>query len=142
MTGVITYVSPHINKYGFLEEELLGKSLRLLIHPAYIDLVETNLSRELEKGAQFVSQLRILDKWGTVYWVEEKSFLRLNISGKPVGMYGILRDVTERKRVEDAIDIANKKQNMMNQITRHDILNSITGLLGCVDMAKAFTSPE
>ena len=57
-------------------------------------------------------------------------------------MYGILRDVTERKRVEDAIDIANKKLNMMNQITRHDILNSITGLLGCVDMAKAFTSPE
>jgi PAS domain S-box-containing protein len=142
MAGVITYVSPQINKYGFLEEELLGKSLRLLIHPADIDLVETNLSRELEKGAQFVSQFRILDKWGTIYWVEEKSFLRLNISGKPVGMYGILRDVTERKRVEDAIDIANKKLNLMNQITRHDILNSITGLLGCVDMAKASTSPE
>ena len=30
----------------------------------------------------------------------------------------------------------------MNQITRHDILNTITGLLGCVDMAKATNSPE
>jgi PAS domain S-box-containing protein len=142
MVGIITYVSPQINKYGFLEEEVLGRTLRLLIHPADIDLVETNLSRELENGAQFVSQFRILDKWGTTYWVEEKSFLRLNISGKPVGMYGILRDVTERKHVEDAIDIANKKLNLMNQITRHDILNSITGLLGCVDMAKATNSAD
>jgi PAS domain S-box-containing protein len=142
MSWIITYVSPQVNKYGFLEEEVLGKSLRTLIHPADIDQVETNLSRELEKGAQFVSQFRILDKWGIPYWFEEKSFLRLDISGKPVGMYGILRDVTERKRVEDAIDIANKKLNLMNQITRHDILNSITGLLGCVDMAKATASPE
>lgn len=30
----------------------------------------------------------------------------------------------------------------MTQITRHDILNSITGLLGCVDMAKATIVPE
>jgi signal transduction histidine kinase len=104
--------------------------------------VESNFSRELKEGAQFVSQFRILDKWGTTWWFEEKSTLRLDLSGKPVGIYGILRDVTERKRVEDAIEIANKKLNLMNQITRHDILNTITGLLGCVDMAKATDSPE
>ena len=26
MTGIITYVSPQINKYGFLEDEILGKT--------------------------------------------------------------------------------------------------------------------
>jgi len=142
MSGIITYVSPQVNKYGFLEDEILGKTLRMLIHPADADLVESNYSRELECGAQFVSEFRILDKWGAVSWFEEKSFLRLDVSGKPVGMYGILRDVTERRRAKDAIDIANKKLNLMNQITRHDILNTITGLLGCVDMAKATKSLE
>ncbi|MDD1694817.1 MAG: PAS domain S-box protein [Methanoregula sp.] len=142
MGGLITFVSPQVNKYGFLFEELIGKSLRTLIHPADIDPVEVNKARELEKGAQFVSQYRILDKWGGIFWFEEKSSLRLDLLGKPVGIYGILHDVTERKRVEDAIEIANKKLNLMNQITRHDILNTITGLLGCVDMAKATTSPE
>ena len=142
MGGIITYVSPQVNKYGFLVEEVIGKSLSILIHPGDIRRVESTLSRELEKGAQFVSQFRIVDKWGAIYWFEEKSSLRLNISGNPVGIYGILRDISERKRVEDAIDIANKKLNLMNQITRHDILNTITGLLGCVDMAKATNSPE
>jgi PAS domain S-box-containing protein len=142
MNGIITYASPQVNKYGFLVEEMIGKSLRILIHPADVSRVENSLSRELEKGAQFVSQFRIVDKWGTVYWFEEKSSLRLDVSGKPIGIYGILRDVTERKRTEDAIDIANKKLNLMNQITRHDILNTITGLLGCVDMAKATRNPD
>ncbi|MDP3563062.1 MAG: PAS domain S-box protein, partial [Methanoregula sp.] len=142
MAGIITYASPQVNKYGFLEDEVIGKSLRIFIHPGDIDQVESNLSRELEKGAQFISQFRILDKWGTTYWFEEKSSLRLDVSGRPIGIYGILRDVTERKLVEDAIDIANKKLNLMNQITRHDILNTITGLLGCVDMAIATDSPE
>jgi len=142
MSGTITYASPQVNRYGFLEDEVIGKSLRVLIHPADIHQVESNLSRDRKEGAQVISQFRMLDKWGTVYWIEEKSSLRLDLSGKPIGMYGILRDVTERKRVEDAIDIANKKLNLMNQITRHDILNTITGLLGCVDMAKATPSPE
>jgi len=137
MKGIITYASPQVNKYGFLVDEVVGKSLIILIHPADVSRVESSLSRELEKGAQFVSQFRIVDKWGTAYWFEEKSSLRLDVSGKPIGIYGILRDVSERKRTEDAIDIANKKLNLMNQITRHDILNTITGLLGCVDMAKA-----
>jgi PAS domain S-box-containing protein len=142
MDGVITYVSPQVNKYGFLESEVTGKPLKSIIHPADASRVESNLSRDLKEGAQFVAEFRILDKWGAVYWIEEKSSLRLDLSGKPVGIYGILRDVTERRRVEDAIDIANKKLNLMNQITRHDILNTITGLLGCVDMAKAMSSPE
>lgn len=142
MTGIISYISPQLNIYGFLEEEMLGKPLRILIHPADRDQVESNLSHAMEKGAQFSSRFRILDKWGGTNWFEEKSSLRLDLSGKPAGIYGILRDVTERKRVEDAIEIANKKLNLMNQITRHDILNTLTGLYGCVDMAKATHPPE
>jgi PAS domain S-box-containing protein len=140
--GTITYVSPQIRKYGFHEDEVIGKPLRIFIHQGDVHRIESNLSREPEKGTQLVSRFRILDRWGATFWFEEKSSLRLDSSGRPVGIYGILRDVTERKRVEDAIEIANKKLNLMNQITRHDILNTITGLFGCVDMAKATGSPE
>jgi len=142
MAGIFTYVSPQINKYGFLVDEVIGKSLRDIIHPDDIDRVENDMSRDLENGAQFHSNFRIFDKWGNIYWFDEKGTLRLDQSGKPVGIYGVLRDDSERKRDEDAIELANKKLNLMNNITRHDILNTITGLLGCVDMAKATSSPE
>jgi PAS domain S-box-containing protein len=142
ISGIMTYASPQINKYGFREEDVIGKPFHFFIHPADIAAVENNMARELEKGEQFISRFRLLDKMGNVFWFDEKSSLRHDRNGKPIGMYGVLRDVTERKHIEDAIEIGNKKLNLMNQITRHDILNTITGVLGCVDMANATTNPE
>jgi PAS domain S-box-containing protein len=142
MAGVITYISPQVNKYGFLVDEIIGKTFRELIHPEDIDRVENDLSHDLEKGAQFHSTFRVFDKWGHVHWFDEKGTLRLDLSGKPIGIYGVLRDDSERKRAEDALGLANKKLNLMNNITRHDILNTITGIYGCVDMARAAHSAD
>jgi PAS domain S-box-containing protein len=142
MAGIFTYISPQVNKYGFLVDEIIGKTIRDVIHPEDITRVENDLYRDLEKGAQFHSTFRIFDKWGHVHWFDEKGTLRLDLSGKPVGIYGVLRDDSERRQAEDALGLANKKLNLMNNITRHDILNTITGIYGCVDMAKATHSSE
>ncbi|MCX6699232.1 MAG: PAS domain S-box protein, partial [Methanomicrobiales archaeon] len=266
MAGIFTYISPQVNKYGYLVDEIIGKTLREIIHPEDLARVENDLARDLEKGAQFHSTFRVLDKWGNVHWFDEEGTLRLDQYGKPLGIYGVLRDdserkrseeqliesknlymaifdntgsatiiiasdtsiilanpgwatltgipkedsigrswtefihpedlekmkkyhedrrvdpldvpreylfrlidasgnthscivsvvmipgttdsiaaivdISERKRAEDAIELANRKLNLMNNITRHDILNTITGLLGCVDMANATSSPE
>ncbi|HUH79635.1 MAG TPA: PAS domain S-box protein [Methanoregula sp.] len=140
--GKITYVSPQVNQYGFLSEEIVGRSLFDLLHPEDRQEVAENFTRELSEHAQFSATFRMPDKWGHIHWFEEKSFLQLDAYGKQQGVYGIFRDITERQRAEEAIELANKKLNLMNNITRHDILNTITGLLGCVDMAKATAMAE
>ena len=123
-------------------DEIVGQPLFNNIHPEDRKNVADKLRKDLHEGAQFIATFRFLDKWGDSHWFEEKSSLLLDQFGKPVGIYGIFRDITEQKRAEEAIELANKKLNLMNNITRHDILNTITGLLGCVDMASTSTSPE
>jgi PAS domain S-box-containing protein len=140
--GIVTFVSPQVNRYGYLADEIVGQPLFNNIHPEDRRNVIEKFKSDLHDGAQFISTFRFQDKWGNNHWFEEKSSLLLDQFGKPVGINGILRDVTEQKRAEDAIELANKKLNLMNNITRHDILNTITGLVGCVDMANATTSPE
>lgn len=45
-------------------------------------------------------------------------------------------DITELKKMGDSLQSANKKLNLLNQIIRHDILNTVAGLLGLEDMAS------
>ena len=56
-------------------------------------------------------------------------------SGSIVAVTVILSDVTDLRKTEVRLTDINKKLTLMNTITRHDILNSVAGLLGCVDMA-------
>jgi PAS domain S-box-containing protein len=48
-------------------------------------------------------------------------------------------DITERKRVEKSLEITNKKLNLMNDITRHDILNQLTVLNSFLNLADEQT---
>ena len=59
-----------------------------------------------------------------------------------VYLYSIINDVTDKKRAEDALQIANKKLNMLSSITRHDILNILTALTGYLEFAGTETSIE
>jgi PAS domain S-box-containing protein len=51
-----------------------------------------------------------------------------------------IADISERKRIETALQQANKKLNILNSITRHDILNWMTALLGYLEIEKDMVS--
>jgi len=51
------------------------------------------------------------------------------------------RDIAERKKVEQALTEVNKKLNMLSSITRHDILNQLTVILGYIALLEE-TQPD
>lgn len=59
---------------------------------------------------------------------------RINLSSGPAILISV-RDITERKRVERALSVANEKLNLLSTITRHDILNSVTALKGFLKLS-------
>jgi PAS domain S-box-containing protein len=58
------------------------------------------------------------------------------------GVHGVIVDISEQVRLEKALELTNQKLNMMNSVTRHDVLNSVTGVLGLCDMLAATTTDE
>ena len=50
--------------------------------------------------------------------------------GTITGAIESIRDVTERKRTEEALGLANRKLTLLTRITRHDINNQLAALLG------------
>jgi PAS domain S-box-containing protein len=51
----------------------------------------------------------------------------------------ISSDITERKKSERDLEIINKKLSLMNEITRHDILNQLTALNSYLTLAEEHT---
>ena len=48
-------------------------------------------------------------------------------------------DITEQKQAQEALSLANKKLNLLNNITRHDILNQLTVLIGYLELSRQDT---
>ncbi len=53
------------------------------------------------------------------------------------GQMILIRDVTPRKQAELALTEARKKISFLSGLTRHDILNQVTGLLLHIDLARS-----
>jgi PAS domain S-box-containing protein len=137
LEGRIHYISPQIGKFRFETPDLLNRNLLDLVFPDDRPKITSYLKKEIGSDRRQAILFRILDTSGTIRWMEANTTPKHGADGKVEGIYGILRDITDRKRDEDAIHLANKKLNLMNDITRHDILNTITGIFGLVDMAVA-----
>jgi PAS domain S-box-containing protein len=48
-------------------------------------------------------------------------------------------DITESKLAQEALTQANKKLNLLNNVTRHDILNQLTALIGFLEISRQDT---
>jgi PAS domain S-box-containing protein len=115
---------------GYTLAELEGKQFLDFVHPN--DLPGT-LAAIADLSAQkevlnFTNRYRHRD--GTHRWIEWRSF--------PKGdrIFAAARDITERRETEEALKAALKKLNMLSSITRHDILNQITGLRTFLELSR------
>jgi sensor domain CHASE-containing protein/signal transduction histidine kinase len=63
-----------------------------------------------------------------------------DIRGVIIGAVETLEDITERKKAEEAIKVANIKLNLLSSIIRHDILNQLTALRVQLELGKMQTT--
>jgi PAS domain S-box-containing protein len=64
------------------------------------------------------------------------------ISGEMEGVIEYIRDISERKRYEDALRQANEKLNLLGSVTRHDALNQLGVLTGWLSIALDSTQDK
>ena len=123
---------------------LYGVRRRMLIDYA---LHPDDTIRELYPGTEYQGDLL-----STQYWFESKGGKRYvsSTAGRLydsrknlIGAIESIRDITEIKKAHEALIIANKKLNLLSQISRHDILNKITILNGLLYlMTLEYDDPE
>jgi len=119
--------------HGYTREEYLKKSLHEIDVPESEQLIAERMQKIHDTGAA---------DFDVQHFRKDGSIIPLHVNGKIVEWGGrkvlmsIATDLTERKKADEALKQANKKLNLLTSITRHDIRNQISVLLGYLDMLK------
>jgi len=81
-------------------------------------------------------ETEFVKKDGTAFWASVSGHLNTDERGEFDGTEGIIRDISERKKMEEALKSTLTKLNMLSSITRHDILNQIMGLRTFLELSR------
>ena len=132
---------------GYTEEELLKRTYEDLT-PEKWHAPEARFVAEqvLVNGHSQVYEKEYRRKDGTIFPVELRTFLLRDDAGQPVGMWAIVRDITERKHAEEErakLESQLIQAQKMESVGRlaggvaHDFNNMLSVILGYAELIKA-----
>jgi len=107
--GMIQYVSPQVKRYGFDPADIKNRTILDLIIPEDRERIFLEALKTMTTGEEFPSQFRTKDAGGEVHWLEDISKVQRDGTGKIIGMAGVLRDITERKKAEVSLKQSEEK---------------------------------
>ena len=126
-----TYMSPSVTRMrGYTVEEIVGASIAETMTPASLEAARKTLAEELAMERMEHKdihrsrklELEMYCKDGSTIWTEmNMTFLR-DADGKPVGILGVTRDISERKKAEE------ERERLLAELEVRAITDSLTGL--------------
>ncbi|MGH7232279.1 MAG: response regulator [Nitrospiraceae bacterium] len=139
--GGITSLNPAFETAtGLSIDEWIGKSLVPLIHPEDVDRSKQSFEKVLACHASATFELRIRSRSGE-YVIGEITATPQLQDGRVVGVLGIARDITDRKKVEEelrkakeAAEAANHAKSEFLASMSHEIRTPMNAIIGMADL--------
>ena len=119
--------------FGYPREELMGMNDRQYTDQETMRKLFQAFNEVNKTGKRSrVFDYEIIRKDGTKRHVEASISLRKDASAKPIGFRGIMRDITDKKRIEEQLFQAEKLRAVgeMASGVAHDFNNALAAILG------------
>ncbi len=114
--GMYEYMSAASNEiFGCSPEEFYSTPLLLreIIHPDWLGSFETEWTRLQNGKMPPYYEYQIIHRSGDVRWLHQRNVLIENDFGRPVAIEGIIMDITDRKRSEEALKESERRYRLL-----------------------------
>ncbi|HNX17230.1 MAG TPA: PAS domain S-box protein [Methanoregula sp.] len=137
LEGKLLYISSTVTRIlGYTPEEMLGISITEHIPEEGKTATQQEFERDLARqGSLPVIEVPARHRDGRELLFEIRPAPLLGDDGKLRGFSGVAVDITEHKKTEKALKLANQRLNLLSSITRHDVLNKVSVILGYLRIA-------
>ena len=142
--GSYLYVSPSCERItGYKPEELIARPFEILkeiVHPDDLEMLIDHYFSidEKNKGVSHFD-FRIISPDDGLKWLSHYCQPVYHEDGTWAGRRETKRDITQRKLAEEQLSIANSKLNLLSNVTRHDVLNQVTAVMGYLELIREFS---
>jgi len=139
-----TYISPAVEKIqGWHADEAIALTVEELLTPQSLEialkLIEAHLATGEKTGDYNFTdrlELELYHKDGSTIQAEIIASSILDDDGKPIGILGVTRDITERKELETQLQRAQKMKSLglLAGGVAHDLNNILSGIVSYPEM--------
>jgi len=147
LNGRYTLVNPAAEELsGYSRDEILQLSVFDMASPEHVELICNSLKQKLTDHAPTTYEIEAIRKDGTRVPVEVSSRL-IYRGGRPIGVQGSVRDISERRRAEEVVRASEQRfrdlvENANDIIFTCDMLGNITSLNRAGERVTGYTAEE
>ena len=139
----VEFVSETVRQFGYKPDDFYSGATPYssIVHPDDIERVAEEVTRHSREGvAAYTQEYRILTASGETRWIDDRTWVRRDETGRITHYQGIVLDITDRKQAElalvkakEAAEVAARTKSEFLANMSHEIrtpMNAIIGMTG------------
>ncbi|MBD3293649.1 MAG: PAS domain S-box protein, partial [Armatimonadia bacterium] len=146
----VDFVTHAIEQFGYTREQLMSGEVMYsdLVHPDDIERLGKEVTFYIAAGADsFTQEYRIITADGEVRWIHDRTTAIRDEAGNNVGHDGVLLDITDRKRAEEALRDSEERyrliaENTVDAIWVMDLEMNFTYANPAIEHVSGYTQDE